>query len=201
MKSYIVPLMCLMTRIEARIDSVSYDRPNTVSDSLETIPDSIPANVTTRGSVLGGISSYAFWPVQRMRDIVNWLSRKATDTAESTLVAIQSAYEGEKSTLVAIESAEDFLSRIHGHSVVIIKFGAKWCHPCKRLIPFINQLSEEHNTLAFYEVDVDELPDLTSALGVESFPTFLIYKNKVKIGQLVGPSEDDLHKMIEEKAY
>ncbi len=40
--------------------------------------------------------------------------------------------------------------------------------------------------MRFYKVDVDELPDVSEAYDVSAMPTFIVFKNGQKVGQVVG---------------
>ena len=50
--------------------------------------------------------------------------------------------------------------------LVVLKFTAEWCAPCKRLNPILQKLSEETPEVTFYEVDVDEMPTLSDTYKV-----------------------------------
>ena len=67
-----------------------------------------------------------------------------------------------------------------GNGILIIKFGADWCGPCKKIAPlykeFINVSAEN---ILFADIDVDENLDLYMALKkhkmVQSIPVFLAF--------------------------
>ena len=67
-----------------------------------------------------------------------------------------------------------------GNGVLIIKFGADWCGPCKKIAPkykkFINVSAEN---ILFADIDVDENLDLYMALKkhkmVQGIPVFLAF--------------------------
>jgi thiol-disulfide isomerase/thioredoxin len=59
--------------------------------------------------------------------------------------------------------------------IVIIKFGATWCGPCKRLdMDFLTGLSEH---IKWYECDVDENDYTPGYCGVKGIPAFLAIVN------------------------
>lgn len=58
---------------------------------------------------------------------------------------------------------------------MIIKFGAQWCGPCKRLdMDFLTNLSEH---IKWYECDIDENDYTAGYCGVKSIPAFLAIVN------------------------
>lgn len=59
--------------------------------------------------------------------------------------------------------------------IVIIKFGATWCGPCRRLdIDFLINLSDQ---IKWYECDIDENDYTPGYCGVKSIPAFLAIVN------------------------
>jgi thiol-disulfide isomerase/thioredoxin len=59
--------------------------------------------------------------------------------------------------------------------ITIIKFGATWCGPCKRLdMDFLTNLSDK---IKWYECDVDENDYTPGYCGVTSIPAFLAIVN------------------------
>lgn len=60
-----------------------------------------------------------------------------------------------------------------GHKVVVVKFFAKYCEPCKRSLPWFQRFAAEHPEVAVLGVDEDEREsdarDLVSMYGLK-FP-------------------------------
>ena len=70
---------------------------------------------------------------------------------------------------------------------MLIDFWAGWCGPCRMLAPIIDEIAEEYaDTITVGKINVDEQPQLAAALGVESIPTLIAFKNGVPLGALVG---------------
>ena len=54
-------------------------------------------------------------------------------------------------------------------------------------LPFFeNRFSEEFTKAAFYKLDVDDVPEVAQELGIRAMPTFLIFKDGQKVGEVVG---------------
>ena len=59
--------------------------------------------------------------------------------------------------------------------IVLIKFGASWCAPCKRLD--MNYLASLSNKIKRYECDVEENKNTPGNCQVKSIPAFLAIVN------------------------
>mgnify|MGYP002603808097 CR=1 FL=1 len=57
-----------------------------------------------------------------------------------------------------INSSE--FEQVKNNKAIIVDFSAEWCGPCKMLAPVMEQLSDEITDVEFYNIDVDENPDL-----------------------------------------
>ena len=62
--------------------------------------------------------------------------------------------------------------------LVVIKFGATWCGPCKTMIPILKALSEKYTQVCFLDVDIDRMPELAEEYKVSSVPFFVFLKNQ-----------------------
>ena len=67
-------------------------------------------------------------------------------------------------------------------SMVIIKFGAEWCGPCKRIEPLVDKcMSEMPEHVTCMKLDIDECIDIYAYLRTKkvltSIPTILAYKS------------------------
>jgi thioredoxin 1 len=52
----------------------------------------------------------------------------------------------------------------------------------------------------FIKLDVDEVPDVAQELGIRAMPTFLIFKDGEKVGEVVGANPPVLKAAIEKAA-
>lgn len=97
---------------------------------------------------------------------------------------------------------DDFNQIINSGQAVAIDFWATWCGPCRVISPIFEQLSDhsEFSSVKFYKVDVDEQPDISQEVGIRAMPTFLFFKDGIKIGEVVGANPGELRKLIEQAA-
>lgn len=69
---------------------------------------------------------------------------------------------------------------------VVVKFTASWCAPCRAYNPILWSAQKDHPHITFYEVDVEDDPDLASDYEVRTLPTTLIFKDGVVEGTAKG---------------
>ena len=76
---------------------------------------------------------------------------------------------------------------------------ATWCGPCKVIAPQIVKMSDAYPNARFYKLDVDELPAVAQELGVRAMPTFMVFKNGEKVGEVVGANQKALEALVEKE--
>lgn len=74
----------------------------------------------------------------------------------------------------------------------VVDFSATWCGPCQMLAPILDELSGELDSVDFYNVDVDENPDLAREFRIMNIPAVVALKDGQIVGQQIGfvPKED-----------
>lgn len=71
--------------------------------------------------------------------------------------------------------------------VVLVDFYADWCGPCKMLAPVLEEVSEEYEgKVNFFNVDVDENPDLAMQYKIMNIPALVVLKKGEKVDTQVG---------------
>ncbi len=65
----------------------------------------------------------------------------------------------------------------HDNKTVILKAGASWCRPCRRIMPVFHRLSAEWRTkkspCVFLEFNINENPSLTRYFNIREVPCFI----------------------------
>jgi thioredoxin len=79
---------------------------------------------------------------------------------------------------------------------VVVDYWAKWCGPCKSLIPRLENLEKQYPNITFVKVDVDENQSDAMELGIRSVPTVLIYNGESLVNRSVGVNTDETYKKI-----
>lgn len=75
-------------------------------------------------------------------------------------------------------SMEAFTSSIPEDKTVLVDVGAKWCPPCRKMDPILDELVQSNGKkFMVLRVDGATQAELVKGLGADEFPTFIIYKN------------------------
>jgi thioredoxin 1 len=73
-------------------------------------------------------------------------------------------------------------------NVVVKKFSATWCGPCRSLAPVMNEIKGQFSNVKFEEYDVDNEVDEVMKYNVTSVPTIVIEKNGQVVDRFTGLS-------------
>jgi thiol-disulfide isomerase/thioredoxin len=76
--------------------------------------------------------------------------------------------------------------------VVIIKFSASWCGPCKKLAPLVKKIAESQDKIELADVDIDKNSELCEEYNVNSIPHCVIKYGKRTSPAIVGFKPDKL---------
>jgi rhodanese-related sulfurtransferase/glutaredoxin len=72
-------------------------------------------------------------------------------------------------------------------SVVVVDFGAKWCPPCVKMEPVLEELQKDKSVrFKFVKIDAGVHTDIQKKLAIEALPVFLIYKNGMSVWRKQG---------------
>ena len=84
-------------------------------------------------------------------------------------------------------NADQFETEAKKSAVAVVDFSATWCGPCKMLAPVLEVVSEKLAGQAdFYNVDVDDAPELAVEYRVNSVPCVVLMKNGEFVSQSIG---------------
>ena len=96
-----------------------------------------------------------------------------------------------------ITSLSEFNEILLNNKRVVVDFFADWCGPCKKIAPYFVDLSTDYKNVYFCKVNVDIGEEIASLCEVSSLPTFLFYKNKENVDELIGANQTDLLNKVE----
>ena len=95
------------------------------------------------------------------------------------------------------EKKDNYLINNENKNSILAFSALSWCGPCKILHPILNKLSEIHQDISFYEIDVEEEYELSSRFNIRSVPTILFISQSGKINQQIGAlTEGQIEKLI-----
>lgn len=90
-------------------------------------------------------------------------------------------------TKVAGMTQQEFEALLNTDKVVLVDFFATWCGPCKKMEPYLNEISKDMAaTVNVVRIDADIHSSLATQLHVDALPTIFIYKNKQLVWHNVG---------------
>jgi len=79
---------------------------------------------------------------------------------------------------------------------VLLKFGAKWCGPCRAVHAGFVQLAQQ-SPVPCFQVDIEEDPEgLASAFSIEKLPTFLLLRSGSEAGRVEGASLEQVRQLL-----
>jgi len=102
-------------------------------------------------------------------------------------------------TIIYIKTEEEFDKLKQTDKLLLVKFGATWCGPCKQIKSNLEKLAEsEINNVIVIDVDVDEAQesDWTWASEVENLPTFRFIKNGVQLDEYCGSKIEKIQEIV-----
>ena len=79
----------------------------------------------------------------------------------------------------------NFVDAINNNKLILIDFWAEWCGPCKKMLPVLEEMSNEGLVL-IGKLNVDENPVKSSEYSISSIPTMILFKNGQPVHSVVG---------------
>tara|TARA_B100000586_G_scaffold258056_1_gene222243 strand:+ start:396 stop:716 length:321 start_codon:yes stop_codon:yes gene_type:complete len=91
--------------------------------------------------------------------------------------------------MATIKSTDESFKKLvkNEKKLVLTKFTAQWCSPCKAIDPILQEISEEmSNEIVIANHDIDSNPNIATEHAIRSIPTMYLWKNGEHVDTLVG---------------
>ncbi len=83
-------------------------------------------------------------------------------------------------------TSHDFDQKKSENELLLVDFWAEWCGPCKSMHPIFSRMAKKYKSVRFARVNVDNAQDIAMRYGVQSIPTFIMFKNGEVANTMVG---------------
>ena len=83
-------------------------------------------------------------------------------------------------------TSNNFNREISNNQLLLVDFWAEWCGPCKSMHPVFSRMAKKYKQVRFARVNVDNAQDIAMKYGVQSIPTFMMFKDGEIANRMVG---------------
>lgn len=80
---------------------------------------------------------------------------------------------------------ESFDATIAENDLILIDFWADWCGPCKKMLPILQELSDE-GLILIGKLNVDDNPKKTQEYSISSIPSMVLFKGGQPVKTITG---------------
>ena len=91
-----------------------------------------------------------------------------------------------------IKTLDDFNIILNKHKCVILKAGADWCEPCKKIEPFFNELVHQfEKDIGIVKINIDYATDIKRKFRIIKIPYMANFFNK-EITDVINTSDKEI---------
>ena len=83
-------------------------------------------------------------------------------------------------------NGSNFDQIVSADNPTLVDFWAEWCGPCKSMHPVFESLSKKYPNVKFARVNVDQNQNISIRFGVQSIPTFIMFKSGQIVDKMMG---------------
>ena len=110
------------------------------------------------------------------------IKRKKLEEMMKKQSEVQSAQE----TGVLELDTSSFDKTISDDIPTLVDFWAEWCGPCRTMHPVFTRLSQKYKKIKFARVNVDQSQQIAQRFGIQSIPTFIMFKEGKLVDKMTG---------------
>lgn len=95
----------------------------------------------------------------------------------------------DESAIHKIATGEEFKNILNKTSskMIVVDLYADWCGPCRMVHPTLLELANKYKgKVDFYQVDVDQNPEIASAFGTQAIPFVVFIKDNKIVTTMAG---------------
>ena len=87
---------------------------------------------------------------------------------------------------------DEFNKMISGTKYVLVDYNAKWCEPCKKMLPVLESLAEKKkDKMSLLKIDADDNKELLKQKGISAIPFLELYKDGKLVWKHDGFIDED----------
>jgi thioredoxin 1 len=106
--------------------------------------------------------------------IMKWRSANLPETTNNTVVSNGM-------------TKQQFDALLNSDKLVLVDFYADWCAPCKKMKPYLDEISTEMaDQVVVLRINADDNKQLCKDLSIDALPVLHVYKNTAKTWSNVG---------------
>jgi thioredoxin len=96
-------------------------------------------------------------------------------------------------------SLAEFNKMIEGDQPVFVDFHTRWCSPCKKMAPLVDQLQKDYDgKVKVLRIDVDSSTEVANHFGIQGVPVFILYDKGTETWRKSGVmTVDELHEVLD----
>jgi len=92
-------------------------------------------------------------------------------------------------SVIEINSPEEF--QVEGNPI-LVDFSAKWCGPCRMMLPKLKQIAKDYPEITVCKVDADRCQSIVSEFKINALPTFVFLVNDEEVHRIEGADPQGL---------
>ncbi|WOK91378.1 TPR repeat-containing thioredoxin TTL1-like [Canna indica] len=91
-----------------------------------------------------------------------------------------------------VTTVEQFRAAVSLPGASVVYFMAAWNSQCAETTPFVDALCNRYPSANFLKVDINQSPAVAKSENVRVVPTFKMYKNGIRVKEMICPSQQVL---------